>query len=265
MIRQIRSADMILLFVMLSAFRSASAQGIVVPTQRLESTIDTVRINAFAQLQAEAYDPRHRLDRPPTSFLADSAKVHPELASALIQLLQRENAYITAVPSATLPPGFLGGYYMDLKVTVARIGAPASTSALLGGIGVSGPVDAALASFGDGAVTGVLAQLQSADVGRHEDAVVILAAMVQARSQNHLSDASTALIQAALLSEVEDSRSMMREPAIRGLMPLSSQAIRAVMERVAASDTTPARHEPNSPIIYGVRDAARAWLAAHPD
>ena len=242
------------------------AQAIVIPSERLNSTVDSVRMNAFQQLEGEAQEYRRHPDRPYTSFLADSAKMHPELAAALIHLLERENSVFDAAPVGTVSQDWMEDY-ITLKVTVGRIEDPASVSALLGGMYVaSGPVDVALISFGDLAVDGVLAQFDSARWEVHIGAVGTLAHMVESRAQNHLSDASAARIQKALLLEIQNPQSSSREEAIEGLMPLNNQAIRAVMERVAATDSAASLHPPGShgPVRYGVRDAARAWLAKHP-
>ncbi len=162
------------------------AQGMSIPTARLQSLVDSVRINAFYQLRAAADDQRHHPDRRPTTFLADSAKAQPELAAALIHLLERENARIATASAGSLSEDYLGVYYMDLTTTVGRIGDPTSAAALLGGMGGSGPADAALASFGDIAVPGLIAQFHSTDLEQHASAVGTLVESLNHRAQNHL-------------------------------------------------------------------------------
>lgn len=243
---------------------SLGAQGLIIPTTRLESPTDSVRMNAFNDLQRAAYDGHHHRDRPTTSFLADSARAEPALAAALIQLLERENARIASVPAGSLSADYFDGHYTTLLVTVARIRDPASAPALLPGIAISGAARDALASFGDVALSGVMSALRSPDEHRRFAAVITLAQMLGYRAHSHLSDASTRLIAAALLHEAQDPASSGREQAIEGLLPLSSPGIRPVMERFAATDTTVAFHLPGTAIRYGIRDAARAWLAAHP-
>jgi hypothetical protein len=178
---------------------SLAAQGMCVPTERLRSPVDTVRMHAFNQLQRAADDQRRHRDRLWTSFLADSAKAQPELAAALIELLERENARIARAPAGSLSEDYLDGYYMTLKATVGRIGDPRSVDALLGGLEGSGPADAALASFGDVSVPGLIDHFHSTDLGRHNSAIVTLAEMMANRTRNQLSDASAALVQRALL------------------------------------------------------------------
>jgi hypothetical protein len=52
----------------------AHVRRMTVPSARLQSPSNSVRIKAFDQLQAWAYDGGQHRDRPSTSFLADSAK-----------------------------------------------------------------------------------------------------------------------------------------------------------------------------------------------
>ncbi len=241
------------------------AQGMSIPTARLKSPIDSVRMSAFNALQAAAYDGSRHPGRPQTSFLADSARAQPALAAALIELLVRENARVASVPPGSLSDDYFDGHYTTLLVTVARMRDPASASALLPGITISDAASDALASFGEVALGGVILALHSNDDHRRFAAVLTLAAMVGYRAQNHLSDASTELVVQALLEEAQDSTAVGREDAIRGLLPLSNTEIRPVMERIASTDTTAAFHPPGTAVRYGLRDAARAWLAAHPN
>ena len=243
---------------------SLIAQGMAIPTARLESPVDSVRMNAFNELQMAAYDGRRHPDKPQTSFLADSARVQPALAAALIKLLEFENARVASVPPGSLSEDYFDGHYTTLMVTVARMRDPASASALLPGITMSSAASDALASFGEVALSGVMSALHSTEEHQRFAAVLTLAWMVGYRAQNHLSDASTELVVQALLKEAQDSTSAGREDAIRGLLPLSNVEIRPVMERLASTDTTVAFHPPGMAVRYGVRDAARAWLAAHP-
>ncbi len=110
-----------------------------------------------------------------------------------------------------------------------------------------------------------MAVLQGTDEHKHFAAVITLGVMIAGRAQNHLSDASTERAVQALLKEAQDSTSAGREEAIKGFLSVNNPEIRPVMERLAASDTTASLHAPGRPVRYGVRDAARAWLAAHPN
>src|ERR1019366_7938146 len=103
---------------------SAEAQTITVSSARLRAATDTARMAAFYEMEgaADAHD-RHPLD-PPTSFLAARAKAQPNLAAALIELLERENAVVAAAPKGSLSDEYLGDYYCDLEVTVARMNDP---------------------------------------------------------------------------------------------------------------------------------------------
>lgn len=241
------------------------AQGITVPIARLQSSSDSVRINAFNELQAAADDHKRHPDRPWTSFLADSARAQPALAAALIQLLERENTRVASASPRSLSEDYLDGYYTTLQVTVARIQDPASASALLPGIARSGVIINSLASFGDVALDGVMSALRSKNSHERFAAVETLGEMIDRRPKNGLSAASTERIVQTLLREVADPASPARQPAIEGLMPLSNPEIRPIMTLIASSDTTPALRLPGMAARYGVRDAARAWLAAHPN
>ncbi len=125
---------------------SLIAQGMAIPTARLESPVDSVRMNAFYALQAAAYDGRRHPDKPQTTFLADSARVQPALAATLIKLLEFENALVAAAPAGSLSQDYLEDYYTTLQITVARMRDPASAAALMPGITLA---IEALASFGD--------------------------------------------------------------------------------------------------------------------
>ncbi len=241
---------------------SLIAQGMAIPTARLESPVDSVRMNAFYALQAAAYDGRRHPDKPQTTFLADSARVQPALAATLIKLLEFENALVAAAPAGSLSQDYLEDYYTTLQITVARMRDPASAAALMPGITLA---IEALASFGDVSFPGVMAVLQGTDEHKHFAAVITLGVMIAGRAQNHLSDASTERAVQALLKEAQDSTSAGREEAIKGFLSVNNPEIRPVMERLAASDTTASLHAPGRPVRYGVRDAARAWLAAHPN
>jgi hypothetical protein len=244
---------------------SLDCQGMTIPTERLQSPIDSTRVNAFEALQAAADDHRKHPDRPWTSFLADSARAQPALAAALIQLLVRENGRVASAAPGSLSVDYLDGYYTTLQVTVARIHDPTSASALLPGIARSGVIINALASFGDIALNEVLAALHSTNSHDRFAAVQTLSGMIERRTQNHLSSVATERIVQTFLSEIVDRASPAREQAIHGLLPLSNPEIRPVMILLASSDTTASLNTPGAPVRYGVRDAARAWLAAHPN
>jgi hypothetical protein len=254
----IRAAALALLYA-----AAIEAQDIPVPSRRLASPVDTVRMNAFYQMAGAADDHVHHPERPFTSFLAARAHTQPALASALIALLNRENAVVASTRPNALPPGYLGDYYMTVKVTVARMKDPASVDALLAGTGNSGAIMDALISFGDAAVPGVLRQIQSTDPSVRNVAVATLRYMVEEQAQNHLSAASIARIVPALLLTARNPAEGNREDAIRGLMPLANPEIRPVMQSLA-SDMSPSLRVSGRPDRYGVSDAAKEWLARHP-
>jgi hypothetical protein len=99
---------------------SAEAQTIKVSSARLRSANDTVRMAAFYEMARAADEHDRHPQAPPTSFLAARAKAQPNLAVALIDLLERENAVIAAAPRGSLSGDYLGDYYGDLLVTVAE-------------------------------------------------------------------------------------------------------------------------------------------------
>jgi hypothetical protein len=243
---------------------SAEAQAINVPSARLRAATDTTRMAAFYEmaLAADAHD-RHPQD-PPTSFLAARARTQPNLAVALIDLLERENAVVAAAPKGSLSSEYFGDYYVDLEVTVARMRDPRSLNALIPGIGTSDVIRTTIAGFGEAAVGPIVAATRSTDRDERVGAVRTMEKLLADRTIRPLSGGAVSELRETLLRVLmshEDA--FTRASAVEALGSLSDDGIRAEMARLAATDTTSAYAPPGRP-RYPVRAAAQKWLAKHP-
>jgi hypothetical protein len=221
---------------------------------------------AFYEMVGAADQHQAHPDAPPTSFLADRAAGQPELAVALIELLERENAVIAAAPKGSLSAGYLGDYYVDLLVTVARMRDPRSLVALLPGLGTSGVVRTTIASFGEPAVAALTSTVHSSARAVRVGAVLTMKTLLDNRGPTPLKDESVRTLRDALLSVLGSSRedAFTRVSAVEALMSLSDEGIRAQMVRVSTTDTATGIAPRGKPRPYPVRAAARGWLAKHP-
>jgi hypothetical protein len=245
------------------AIRSVVGQSAMSPIGRLDSPIDTTRIHAFYELAGAAADSRSHPDWPRTQFLAERAKSDDGMAVALIRLLDRESVIVNQAAPGALSEDYVAGYYLDLLTTVARMHDRRSLNALIAGIGSgSGVAEGTLAEFGDLAVPGVEREVGSGNRHHRRSAVLILREMT-ARGTSSLSPVSQASIAHTLLQVAKDRTSENRGPAIEGLLPLSSEEIRPVMESIVATEST----DSLAPLAFHgsvtVGGGARIWLERH--
>jgi hypothetical protein len=257
------------LLLILFFSREASPQQIAISTQ-LRSPSASVRARAFYDLVAAASkgQPRRSGWRGPrTDLLAARARAQEDLATSLIDLLQRENVIVADAPAhrAPLPKDFDGeGYYGDLSSTVAGLRDPRAIAALVGAMSGNGPIESAVADFGGVAVPAVIRELNNPNQYQRWSAVLVLRTMTSRKDELRLGSDATRSITRALLRVIQDRQTpLAREAAIQALMPMSGDDIRAVMESVAAADTTRG-YSPKTASRYPAREAAQAWLAMHP-
>ncbi|HEX5435684.1 MAG TPA: hypothetical protein VFW98_00895 [Gemmatimonadaceae bacterium] len=220
---------------------------------------------AFYEMVSTADEHRRHPQAPPTSFLAARATKQPDLAIALIDLLEHEDAVVAAAAPGSLSGGYLGGYYTDLLVTVARMHDPRSLNALLPGLGISGVIRTTVSGFGEAAVAPVVHTVRSTDRDVRLGAVLTMRQLLADRAIRPLSDGAVRALRDALLGIVagrEDAS--IRVSAVEALMPLSDEGIRAQMEHIVATDTTTGYAPPGQPTPHPVRAAAKKWLARHP-
>jgi hypothetical protein len=247
-------------------FRSAAeAQTVNVPSARLRSAVDTVRMAAFYEMARAAYVETPHSQASPTSFLVARAKTQPNLAIALIELLEREHAVIAAAPKGSLSSEYLGDYVGDLETTVARMHDPRSVNALAGGIGSSDVVRTAIAGFGEPAVVPIVAATRNPDRDERVGAVLTMKKLLADRAVRPLSDGAVSALRETLMRVLmsrEDA--FTRASAVEALGTLSDSGIRAEMVRIAATDTTTGYAPPGRPTVYPVKAAAQKWLARHP-
>lgn len=260
----------LLFLFILFLHREGFPQQISISTE-LRSPSASVRAKAFYELLAAASKGQpHRPGwrGPRTDLLAARARTQDDLATSLIDLLQRENAIVAGALArpASLPKDFDGvGYYGDLSSTVAGLRDPRAIDALVGAMSGNGPIESAVADFGGVAVPAVIRALNSADQHQRWSAVLVLRTMTSRKDELRLTGDATRSITQALLRVIQDRQTpLAREAAIQALMPISGEDIRAVMERVAATDTTRG-YSPKTVSRYPAREAAQAWLAKHPE
>ena len=254
-----------LLILAVQAEPTANAQTIAISTTRLRAQDDTTRMAAFYEMVRAADQRQAYPDGPPTSFLANRATKQPGLAVALIDLLERENAVIAAAPRGSLSEDYVGGYHVDLLLTVARMRDPRSLVALLPGLGTSGVIRTSVASFGEAAVAPLANTVRNSDRNVRVGAVLTMKLLLDNRSATPLRDESVRALRDVLLGVLgsrEDA--FTRASAVEALMSLSDRETRAKMRRLAASDTATGLALPGKPTPHPVRAAARNWLARHP-
>jgi hypothetical protein len=244
---------------------SAEAQTINVPSARLRSATDTTRMAAFYEMAGAAYVHAQHPQDPPTSFLAARARTQPNLASALIELLERENAVVAAAPKGSLSGEYLGDYKGDLETTVARMNDPRSLNALIPGIGSSDVVRTTIAGFGEIAVAPIVAATRRTDRDERVGAVRTMYKLLADRAVRPLSGGAVSELRETLLRVLmsrEDA--FTRASAVEALGSLSDDGIRAEMAHIAATDTTTGYAPPGRPTPYPVKAAAQKWLTRHP-
>jgi hypothetical protein len=248
------------IFAAILSSSAASGQQLRVPHDRLRANSDTVRIQAFYSLVTAA--DAHSTQR--LSVLAARAKAQPELGDALLALLDRENEVISHASRGSLSGDYLGSYYVDLAVTVARMGDRRSAAALTHALG-SSVVRNAMAGFGNDAVLPLISAFESHDRDENSGAVLTVERILAEQSSLHLTAANVAALKDALLGIVEGRKdAFTRMSAVNAMEPLDGAEIRIIMLRIATSDTATGYASPGHARPLPVRIAAQRWLAAHP-
>jgi hypothetical protein len=178
---------------------------------------------------------------------------HPEVASALISLLEREN-----LPDPTKQAMSEDPYYADLIGVVAGLRDPRAANALLGAIHTGKLATEGLSALGQMAVPGLLATLRSQEkhfFARAAAAVVLGTITRQGRG----SAADSAATRSGLLGALSDTSMYVRRDAVEALTHFSGADIRRRVSDLAAMD--PASRLRSGKRVYPVRAAALAWIS----
>jgi hypothetical protein len=260
-----RTVGTLLLCAVALFHASAEAQTIKVPLARLRSATDTTRMAAFYEMEDAADGHVQHPKDPPTSFLAARASGQPNLAIALIELLERENAVVAVAPKGSLSGEYLGDYKGVLETTVARMNDPRSLNALIPGIASSDVVRTTIAGFGEAAVAPIVAATRSTDRDERVGDVRTMRKLLADRAVRPLSGGAVSTVRETLLGILESrADAFTRVSAVEALGTLSDDGIRAEMAHLAATDTTAGYAPPGRPTLYPVKAAAQKWLARHP-
>lgn len=244
----------------------ATAQELQIPTARLQSTSDTTRENAFYDMirtVSQGQPARSGWSGPRTDLLITRAKQQPELALALITLLERENAVLAkSWPKAPPAPWDGETYYPDLFLTVAGLHDSRAIPALIPTIGLGSAVRSQIVALGETAVPAIVQALTNRDWATRLGAARALGELVAQQPAHALSDDATQTIRDALLRTVNSKDDFhVRTAAIKALTPFSGDDIRAVMKRIGDTATT----RPSPAVAADpVRAAAQEWLQKHP-
>src|SRR4051812_16632005 len=120
--------------LILSAFSLCAAQRVDVPLSRLRSPNSAVRASAFFEVAAAAARLSVRPSKlvgPPVDLLILQAKKQRDLASALISLLDRENAFVASGGVKADDEDYADGYLLYLVHAVAGLGDKRAIRALM--------------------------------------------------------------------------------------------------------------------------------------
>jgi HEAT repeat protein len=229
-----------------------------VRAQSLSATLSQLNSNEYETRRAGFYRIRSlaNADNPTKAgsgsrapSIVRYASIHPEVASALITLLERENLPDPAKDSLTED-----AYYGDLIGSVAALKDPRAVNALLGAVQTGRLATNGLASLGQAAVPGLLAKLRSQDHEMQREAAARTLGTIAARPEVSAPDG--AAIKAGLLNALSDPSMYVRWSAVDALAPFSGPDVRRAMERIATTD--PAARAGGR--AYPVRAAALAWV-----
>jgi hypothetical protein len=250
----------------LSAASICNAQRLTVPVSRLQSPSDSVRASAFFAMAEAARQMSHQpsvLVGPPIDLLVAQAKKQPDLASALIALLERENAFIAS--GAVRDDEYGDGYYLYVVNAVASLGDKRALKALMPSINSGDFVTTAVADIGKEAVPELTRSLSQSPANQRVGAARALGKIVANRQKLNIDDITLGSIKRTLLASATDASGSfaLRSSAIAGLMPLSGQDISTVMHSIANKESGKGIRNPDGRLIYPVRDAARKWILAH--
>jgi HEAT repeat protein len=231
-----------------------------VRAQSLSATLSQLNSNEYETRRAGFYRIRSlanadNLTKAGSGSRAPSivryASIHPEVASALITLLERENLPDPAKESLTED-----AYYGDLIGSVAALKDPRAVNALLGAVQTGRLATNGLASLGQAAVPGLLAKLHSQDhYFQRSAAVETLGSMLDRRALA----LNREMIRLGLLRALSDPNPYVRSSVVRVLVHFSDPDVRHAMERLASRDTTAVTTKAGTR-VYPIRSAALGWL-----
>jgi hypothetical protein len=243
-----------------------SAQQLVVPVSRLRSPIDTVRANAFfemANAAQKASGQKSKLVGPPIDLLVAEAQHRPDVASALISLLERENGVLA---SRRMKDDDYGeGYFLYVVEAVAGLRQKEAIKALMPSINTGDYVVSSIASLGNDAIPELRRSMMQDPQDDRVGAARAFGKIIANRSSLHIADTTVESMKILLLGALSDPKATvgLRSSAIAALTPLSGPDISAVMHSIADKDTARGFQTPSGNWTYPVRDAARKWLAVH--
>ena len=218
--------------VLATPSRSVLAQPLPAALSQLTSSDYTVRRGGFYRIfsLANSGAPSTSGLRPHAERLAKYAHDHPEVASALISLLEREN-----LPDPAKNSSSEDSYYGDLIGCVAQMKDPRAINALMGAIETGDMATQGLAALGDAAAPNLLRAVRSGPRVRLS-ALVALSEMVSLPN-SHLSSENRSGIRSTLLSVLKDENRYVRMTGLDGLAYFSDSAARRAVQEVTVSDS----------------------------
>lgn len=224
----------------------------------LRSAEDTTRVRAFYELLDLANAGQTATDdfRASTERWAKFARQRPEVAIASIHLLERENRKVFREGGSDSED--YSNYYANLIGHVAALKDTLAVEALAGAMTTGAMATDGLVALGKAALPAVERATTSQDILTRGAALHTLGEMASTR-QSALGDESRARVKARLVAGLTDQWPGNRIAAIDALSAFRDRDVRAIIERIAATDTS--RFGSGATLRYPVRAAARAWLA----
>lgn len=195
-------------------------------------------------------------------LLRDQAGQAEKIRTALIEALDRENAYVqeSQKKNIELSENYTD-YYGDLIGAVASIHDARALNGLLGAITTGGMATDGLADLGAPAVEGVSAKLQDPDALVREGAARTLGKFLQRPQQMARSATAEAMAQRGLMRALDDGSPFVRSAAVDAVGPIrNSPEVKRKLESMAAREQN--RAAAAAGVSPPVQDAIKRALAA---
>lgn len=243
-----------------------NAQDTMDTIKRLNSNIDTVRMNTFYHLLDSA-NSKPAKDVYGEGYggamkrLAAYAK-EKQLTIVLIKLLERENARIYNPASKNLTEGD-GVYHGDLIAAVAALRDPQALDALYGAIGTGGLAMRGLVDLAEVAIPKLLSEMHSKEWHHRSSIMHTLKKMVDRKEQLSIGASNLSKIRVGLLESLKDENEYVRRQAVETLIHFNDAEVRTAIQKIANNDPS-VRKDAKGQKVYPVRAAAQDWLKRHP-
>jgi hypothetical protein len=157
----------------------------------------------------------------------------------------------------SLGEDYLGGYHLDLAVTVARMENPRAYRALLSVIDNWDVITTGIAAGGELALADVIAILGDPKTTRRHGAALTLGKISSRATELGLSAGGLKRIRGALLAGIRNETDfLLRMGSIRGLRAFDDEELRIELARIAKTDQATIAGR------YPVREEAEKWLAS---